>query len=456
MNLLEPQINHADALINSLYINGFAFDLSDTGTGKTYCACSIIKEMDRPTIVICPKSVMTNWSRVSQSWNLKNVIILNYELLVRGNTKYLKYNKKKWNVRYKNWNDRGVELSFPKNALIIFDEVHKCKGYNSLNGELLIACKNAGHFVLAMSATAVTNPLEMKAIGYTADLHNGVNFKEFVKGCGAETNRFGGLVVNLDSDATKAAMQQIHNNIFNLQKCASRMKVDMFEGIFPDNHVYTEVFDMGSNTKKINSIYEHMQDELARLDARTKNYKEHVFAIIMKARRMAEILKVPMLIDAIEDMFDEGLSPVLFVSFNDTIEAIKSRLSNNSKFKDRISYIVGGQSRKERDESIDLFQSDKNRLMIANLAAGNLGISLHDLNGKFPRSSLLVPSFSAINLQQGLGRIPRQGGKTKCVQRIVFSAGTIEERAAEKVQYRLDNLSTFNDGDLLSGINIYR
>ena len=66
----------------------------------------------------------------------------------------------------------------------------------------------------------------------------------------------------------------------------------------------------------------------------------------------------------------------------------------------------------------------------------------------------MVPSFSAINLLQALGRIARAGAKTKCVQKVVFSAGTIEERAMERVRSRLENLSLLNDGDLRSGINL--
>jgi len=251
-------------------------------------------------------------------------------------------------------------------------------------------------------------------------------------------------------------MQSVHQHLFNLQKSASRMTVDMFDGIFPDNHVIAEAFDMGTNTVKINKVYEMMQEELNRLEERSANYSAHVFAIMMEARRKTELLKIPTFVEVVEDLYEEGISPVIFLNFTDSIQALETRLKLNKKLGNTIAKIVGGQSDKARQTDIDDFNSDTKRIMLVNLAAGSSGVSLHDLNGKFPRHSMLVPSFSAINLLQALGRIARQGGKTKCTQKIVFSSGTIEERACERVQSRLDNLSSLNDNDLKSGINLYR
>src|SRR3990167_2120909 len=86
--------------------------------------------------------------------------------------------------------------------------------------------------------------------------------------------------------------------------------------------------------------------------------------------------------------------------------------------------IHGEQSAKERDKNIDDFQSDRERIIIANIRAGGIGISLHDVNGNHPRVSLISPTQSATNLIQALGRIHRSGGKSKSLQRIIFAANT--------------------------------
>ena len=91
--LLEPQFKHVQRLVDSLYINGHAVDMSETGTGKTYAAAAVIRELNRPFAVICPKSVIHQWEKILASFKLKAVTVINYEKLGRGNTKYMKWKK---------------------------------------------------------------------------------------------------------------------------------------------------------------------------------------------------------------------------------------------------------------------------------------------------------------------------------------------------------------------------
>jgi len=78
--------------------------------------------------------------------------------------------------------------------------------------------------------------------------------------------------------------------------------------------------------------------------------------------------------------------------------------------------------------------------MIANIAAGGVGVSLHDLNGNFPRGSIISPSYSAINFLQALGRIHRAEGKTTCIQKVMFADGTIEVEVCKRVHAKLQNM----------------
>ena len=82
--LLEPQKIHSTKLLNSLHMNGFAFDASPTGTGKTYCASWIAKNYGSSVVVICPKSVQKNWFDTLKSFGIDNPIVMTFERLVRG------------------------------------------------------------------------------------------------------------------------------------------------------------------------------------------------------------------------------------------------------------------------------------------------------------------------------------------------------------------------------------
>ena len=446
--LLEPQKNHATKLLNSLHLNGFAFDASPTGTGKTYCASWIAKNYGSSVVVICPKSVQKNWFDTLKSFGIDNPIVMTFERLVRGNTDYYTYDMSVYLNRTNWWKSLGITVNFPNNSLVILDEVHKCKGQKSLSGECLVAIKNAGHKLLMLSASAATNVTEMKAFGYATLLHSGYGFYDFCKDNGVAFNRFGLGTWDANLQKCKDGMVRIHNTLFNTLGCANRMNRKDFGNIFPDNQVIADGFDLGSNTAKLQSVYNEMEYELMNLDESSMEYSEHHFAIIMKARRQSEILKVPAMVSWIEDMYDEGVSPVVFINFRETLEAIEKRL-DSAKYSGKIAKIVGGQTQKQRDNEIEQFQSDTKRICLVMVAAGSASVSLHDLNGNYPRHTLINPSYSAINTLQALGRCHRANGKTPVVQRFFFANGVeIEEKMRKRVNLRLTNLDSLNDGDL--------
>ena len=446
--LLEPQKIHSTKLLNSLHLNGFAFDASPTGTGKTYCASWIAKNYGSSVVVICPKSVQKNWFDTLKSFGIDNPIVMTFERLVRGNTNYYTYDMSVYLNRTNWWKSLGITVNFPNNSLVILDEVHKCKGQKSLSGECLVAIKNAGHKLLMLSASAATNVTEMKAFGYATLLHSGYGFYDFCKDNGVAFNRFGLGTWDANLQKCKEGMVRIHNTLFNTLGCANRMNRKDFGNIFPDNQVIADGFDLGSNTAKLQSVYNEMEYELMNLDESSMEYSEHHFAIIMKARRQSEILKVPAMVSWIEDMYDEGVSPVVFINFRETLEAIEKRL-NSAKYSGKIAKIVGGQTQKQRDNEIEQFQSDTKRICLVMVAAGSASVSLHDLNGNYPRHTLINPSYSAINTLQALGRCHRANGKTPVVQRFFFANGVeIEEKMRKRVNLRLSNLDNLNDGDL--------
>jgi hypothetical protein len=446
--LLPPQREHAIRGLNSLYLNGVFADMSETGCGKTYVASWIAKTLNVPIVVVCPKVVRRTWNEVLAGFGIKANVVINFEKLMRGNTEYLSFRNNRDD------SPQDYQLHFPKDCLIIVDEVHKCKGWNSKNSDFLIACKQQNFKLLLLSATAATNPLEMKSFGFATLLHNLSDFRGFLTSAGAYTSRFGGYQIDLACDKTQRAMQNMHTDLFKTMECAGRMTRKSFGDIFPDNRVSAECIDFGSNTTKIQKVYDMMEAELAQLEQQSAGYKEHQFAIMTKARRLAELLKVPIMIEMMEDLFDEGISPVIFVNYTETVLAIKNKLLKNTKMATHMNFIVGGQSEKVRNDDIDAFQKNIRRIMIANLSAGNAGVSLHDLVGGAARYSIVSPSFSAIHLVQALGRIHRANGKSACIQKVLFAADTIEEQACRRVQAKINNIDQLNDGDLTSGINL--
>jgi len=125
---------------------------------------------------------------------------------------------------------------------------------------------------------------------------------------------------------------------------------------------------------------------------------------------------------------------------------------------------LGPQSPEERQSEIDRFQSGKTLYCFYTFKAGGVGLSLHHTdeftrekvrhkpNGYAviedipnipvrPRINFVAPTYSAIELVQGLGRCPRLTSLSNTIQRLIFYANTVETDVARIVSAKLRCLS---------------
>lgn len=418
MKLYDWQKPSADALLASLREHHVAADWSDTGTGKTAKAVWVAKQLGKPVAIICPKAVIPAWKRWCQEAEIEPTFILNYEKLRTGSTPYGDFVGGAWV-----WSKPIVF-----DQLFIWDEVHKCKGPNSLNGKMLIASRP--FYTLMLSATFASNPLDMKATGFVLGLHKYADFWPWCVRNGVKKAPWGAMAYF----GGKKKLAVIHEQMASK---ASRVRISELGDQFPDNEVYAEAYDCGD----VQGLYEDLQNRLAELERSKAADKPHPMTEILRARQESELLRVPVITDLAESLLDEGRSVVIFCNFRNTLDGFLSY------FKDT-SIIWGNQSTDERQSMIDAFQADETKVMLCQIQSGGVGVSLHDERGERPRSSLICPTYSAIDLKQALGRIHRAGAKSKSVQRIIFAADSIEEAVMKKVKAKLHNIETLNDGDI--------
>jgi hypothetical protein len=460
--LLAPQIPHAELLSNSLGTNGISCDFSGTGMGKTFVGAAIARHRGKKFAVISPKLNIPKWEAILDKFGMKPEFIINYEKLARGNTDYYHYRTKGMAKKEVPHFLRG-EFKLPRGCKDIefyLDESHRAKGHESLNAGLIYAASSQGIPMHLMSATQAMTPLDMRAFGFAAGLHKGMNhektenfgmrkFKSFMEEAGAEyVGRWGAMYFDCNNTESVTRLQEIRRQLFDVKKIASRMNREDFHGIFPNNQIECTPYDMGSNGVKIARVYEDMQNELARLEKFSENYSQHIFAVLTKARRLAELYKVPTLCELAEDLVDEGKSIIIGVNYTDTIDALYSRLSKTFGV-DKIGRIFGGQTFAERHADIDGFQSDKKRIILANLAAGGECIDLQDITGKHPRALLCNPSYRAISVLQFLGRHDRAGAMSDCLTNLVLANGTIEVSVGAKFNAKKGYSDVLNDGDFV-------
>ena len=435
--LKEFQIPSVAKLCAAILKNKAALDGSDTGAGKTYTAVGVARELSMGIAVVCPKAVIYSWNKVIKDhFGMKPEFVLNYESVKTGKYKEIGV----WKSVSKISTREFFQWNIPKNTLIIFDESHRLKGHGTQNSEIAIAAKKQGYKILCCSATNAINPIELKCVGLITGLYKTGKWLAFLREHGCEQGRFG-----WEFSGDKDVLKKLHADLF-LDR-GVRVRRDDIKG-FPDSEVIAEAYNIDEKSQKeLKEVYEEMEKELKYLQAQCKNTKEYQLnsmVIMLRARQQAELIKVPLFVEMAEDALEDGMSVVIFVNFSETVRALSKRLNTNC--------VVWGENKgNERDVYIADFQSDKKRVIIVNIKAGGAGLSLHDLNGNYPRLSLISPTPSAVDLRQALGRVWRDGGKTKSLQKIIFAANTVEEEVCEKVKLKLSDLDTINDGDVSIG-----
>lgn len=429
---LLPHQPQPAAQLRTALTNGNAFDASDTGVGKTFTALAVAADLGMTPCVVCPLAVIPSWFRAAKHFGIKLGFVVNYEKLRTGNTPMGEWVgvKKHEEFRFKN---------LPANALLIFDEVQKCKSDKSQNGEMLRHAVACGHKILALSATAAKDPTEMRNLGAALRLHDGSwsGWQRWCKSNGCFETQYG-LMFN----GKKKHLEDIHRQIFPQR--GVRVRVADVPG-FPETFVTAETLDTGA-AKRIGAAYDTAEERINLIASdSTMSGSEKAaegLAAIMKARQEAELGKLELFKELTLDAVEEGLSVAVFLNFRESIKLFQDAVKTKC-------VIWGGQSAEERQQAVDDFAADKARIVVVSLQAGGAGIGLHDLNGNHPRLGLYSPSWSAIDLRQSLGRLPRAGAKTKSRQRIIYAAKVeVEERICASVATKLSQIDALNDGDL--------
>ena len=426
--LLKHQIGPVQQLVRSVRQFGSALDASDTGVGKTFQMLASARELGLSPLVICPKSVIPSWERAAKHLGVK-ITVINYEKVRTGNTEFgvwqtartaggKEFEKFVW--------DSSVKM-------LIFDEVHRCKSTKSQNASLLIGAVTVKIPTICGSATSATNPLEMRALGYMLGLHGLFNFYQWAQAHGCHRNKWDGF----EFGGNQSDIAKIHSSIF--PEKGVRVRISEIPD-FPKSKVGVMLVPV-ANAKKLDALYRQASEALERVREKAiGDDKENHLTLLLRARQTSELLKVPAIVELANDAIAEGRAVFIAVSFTETLTAIAEG------FGDKVIALVHGQQTAiERENNIAAFQSNKAPVLVANIRAGGTGISLHDLHGT-PRTAIICPSYSAIDLLQALGRVSRMGSTSTSIQHIVYAAGTIEEGMASRVEEKLSNIRILNDG----------
>lgn len=465
----------AEHLLACIRRDGSALDGSDMGTGKTYVAGAVLRELNLPTLVVCPDVARTGWLRAGEHLGVEFDVI-NYEKLRTGRTPFGRWQFPKTGplktrlkcTECQCWVDEdtpkcpygpvhcvetktlphnyGRFIFHPAVRSVVFDEVHRCKATDSLNAEMLIAPKRQRLTVLGLSATAGDSPLDFKALGYVLGLHEldeGLRFWTWVRRWNCRPSPHGGFYFAGREDERRRTMAKLNEEIFPAHGIRVRAR-DLPD--FPECSINAELYDLNEG-RAIDKLYEQMDDSIRALRDKAAADKETHLTVILRSLQEIELLMVPVFVQLTEDASEQGYSVANFVTFTQTLDELCKRLKTECRID---GSQVGAAGKKRRDHCIDSFQNNRDRVINCNSAAGGVCISLHDVDGGFPRVGHVSPCNSAVNIRQVFGRLPRIGAKSKSLYRVVLAAGTRQENVHRRLVTRLNQQDAFNDGDLLA------
>lgn len=457
--LLSYQIPHVIKLINILFKHNICLDASDTGIGKTFISAAVCAEMEKRPIIICPKILIPGWVNVLKYFGVKSYDIVNFETIKNGKI----YRNKKCKSRIESWYLDVVEEDpedklksiyewaddIPDDAILIIDEAHRCKHTTTDNGKLLASTMQLIKKkipVMLLSATISEKIKDMKIPFYLFNLiPNMRNYNEYIKSL---RTRYPKYRVKKSDYKTETELQTARENaqamiIYEeIKEYTSRIRIKDLGDKFPQNQWFAQEFYL-DDYEEVARAYERYGEAMENLD----NYQSGNHLVErQKLLQKLELKKIPIFVENAKLFVESGNSVIIFVNYIETLEILCEQLDTDC--------VINGKVDDEyRQQCIDDFQSNKKHIIICQMRAGGVGISLHDIHGKEkggrPRVCLLNYSDSASDMLQALGRAPRSGAKSPIRQIIIFVANVPEEKKImNNFNKKLGNMSAINDGDL--------
>ncbi len=392
-----------------------ALDASGTGTGKTTSSTASHKLAGaKKHVVICPINVISNWLYWNEVFGL-DCIAINYEKAIKGIPGILEVSS------------RGQYRFLEGCYGLTFDEAHRCGGLSTKISRVARVAARQNVPTILLSATLADNPLRMSAAGEILRLFPHEGFWTWAIEHGAMHTNLGWYYAGGFSE-----LESIRMAIFGSGRGVKVNPADI-PG-FPDIQIQVDLLDVSASASKaITKAHARLSIEASKKDPDRRN--------IHQLFQEIEMAKLPMAVEWMKDMNEEGNSTILFTRYRESAVRASSDLG--------CPKIIGGQSQKETSSIIAGFQKDEITSLVLTEDAGNEGINLQDFLGVRPRVTAYMPSGSSRKFRQVVGRTRRHGAKSKSVLRVLLASGTPEVDMGSRLATKITQMDAMTDADFV-------
>lgn len=426
---------------------GYAL-LHDPGCGKTLTAISIASRLHldcgiQRIAVVCPVSVIPVWPMEWQKFSQVNATVTVLSGTIANKKKQLKEMKSQGlSVAVTNYEslwrmDQEVAAWAPD--MIICDESHRIKNFDSKQSVALHALGEITRFRIIMTGTVITNkPLDVWSQFRFAEP------KLFASSYYAFRNRYatmGGF-----NDKIVVAYKKLDELSEKIYSAAHRVTKN--EAL--DLPEYTDQFLYCTLEPKARNVYNQLkEDAVAELEGEKAITAPRVVTRILRLMQLTggfakadeedsvtavSAAKLDLLEDTLEDLLYQDKKVVIFARFVAELEAINA-LCEKLVGADGVRRIQGSTPQAMRGQAVEDFQTKPEvRLFIAQTATAGLGITLHAADTCIFYSL----DYNYGNYEQAKARIHRTGQRNACTAIHLIASKTIDEVVLETVQEKRD------------------
>lgn len=400
----------------------------EMGTGKTFCTILASLTLPSPRLVVCPASLKLNWE--------KEIKMVDYEGTVCVIGTNGKIEKADWYII----NYDLLEKEYPRLkdipfTNVVFDEAHYIKSVansgkaDSKRANFAIKLAEKCKYVFSLTGTPITNkPKDLFNILRISDHILSRNFFSFgQKYCDASHNGFGW---RFDGSSNE---RELHQQIKPMM--LRRLKKDML--------------DLPEKVRRFIPVEINMRDYHNAIDdyfaakGKLTEEAEHI-AYLGTIKHILAREKTVHTIEIAENILEGDESVVIFTNYNVVVD----KLMNH--FGDMATKITGSCSTKARQQAVDDFQSGKKKVMVANIIAGGVGITLVEANNLIFNDFDWVPS----NHFQAEDRIHRIGQTKNCtINYLYVQSAEIDNYMANMLETKstyINKIIDNGDGDQLN------
>ncbi|MDJ0508458.1 MAG: DEAD/DEAH box helicase [Crocosphaera sp.] len=413
----------------------------DMGLGKTPQLIAFLLHLksedmlDKPTLVVCPTSVLNNWEREVQKFapslstlihhgdkrskgkgflnivNQTNIVITSYALIHRD---IKSFQQVEW---------QGIVL----------DEAQNIKNTQAKQSQTVRQIST--QFRIALTGTPVENRLtELWSI---LDFLNPgfLGTQQFFR------RRFATPIEKYgDQESLQIMRSLVRPFILRRLKTDKTIIQDL-----PEKQEMTVFCGLSSEQGK---LYQELVDNsLVEIEEKTGiQRKGLILSLLLKLKQICnhpdhflknKVLKVgdksgklSRLEEMLEELIEEGDHALIFTQFSEWGKLLKPYLQK--KFNQEVLFLYGATRRVQRQEMIDRFQHDPNgpRIFILSLKAGGTGLNLTRANHVFHIDRWWNPAVE----NQATDRAFRLGQKRNVQVHKFVCTGTLEERINEMLE----------------------